>query len=653
MKSSNHLHVLLPALIIGLALIGQAACAEESLQARSRYDYYTTESAGHLLVFVPESMRTNGQTVAVFNGDTACGDPTKVDPGSMTMVELDVGALPQGETTLSCCLLRNGATVADTDVNVFKRAPKANAVKIDQLTGGLIVDGLPFIPFGFYCYSPVQPTLAEEEVVKGFNLMSPYQDNEPDTLDARRAYMDRCAALGMKVHYQLLSVAGCGGVSGVSAEDAARRRDLLKAEVKAFRDHPALLAWYISDEPSLGKVAPELLTKLRGTIKDLDPYHPVTVVYMKPEAAREYANGMDIVMTDIYPVPNRPITEVDTATELLAKEFAYEKPLWFVPQAFGGGEWWSREPTPQELRAMTYCALINGSTGMQYFIRHGLNGFPKSTTAWAECGQLALETLEVTPAILSGEPRPKVKVSAPSVRAAAWRDRGDLVLLAVNMENAPTKMSLELDGVAYRGPADVLFENRTVEVKRRLLSRRSVVVDFIDGFGTRAYRIPLEPFSQGDELLHRRNRMVNPSFEKNPTVGVPAGCYANVGAGRGATYFVDSRVALHGRHSLRINVPEKDAGCSLGFYPIGIAKDRHYLVSVWAKAAPGAEAMTFGLSLGGLAEETFQLSSDWQEFRMEGPVDKEVGRTGVTLSVQDAGTAWFDLVQVVVTRKKD
>ena len=49
-------------------------------------------------------------------------------------------------------------------------------------------------------------------MVKGFNLISPYQKILPETLSERKAYMDRCAELGMKVHYNLLSVSGGGGV---------------------------------------------------------------------------------------------------------------------------------------------------------------------------------------------------------------------------------------------------------------------------------------------------------------------------------------------------------------------------------------------------------------------------------------------------------
>lgn len=94
-----------------------------------------------------------------------------------------------------------------------------------------------------------------------------------------------------------------------------------------------------------------------------------------------------------------------------------EKAIWLVPQAFGGNEWWTREPTAAEMRGATYMGLINGSRGFQYFIRHGQNGFPKSTTAWAEAGAMALEIAELSPYVLSGEDAPEVSIADSLARS--------------------------------------------------------------------------------------------------------------------------------------------------------------------------------------------------------------------------------------------
>ncbi len=133
-------------------------------------------------------------------------------PGQLSIYEFPIDGFHEGSNELTVSYNENGKWVGSDKVIVEILAAQYNAVKIDRISGGLIVEGMPFIPFGFYNYSPVQPTLAEEEVVKGFNMMSPYQKIEGKTLKERKAYMDRCAALGMKVNYNLLSLAGGGGV---------------------------------------------------------------------------------------------------------------------------------------------------------------------------------------------------------------------------------------------------------------------------------------------------------------------------------------------------------------------------------------------------------------------------------------------------------
>jgi hypothetical protein len=296
---------------------------------------------------------------------------------------------------------------------------KPNEVKTDRLTGGLIVNKKQFFPFGFYCYSPVHKTLPEEEVVKGFNMISPYQKILPETFSDRKAYMDRCAQLGMKVHYNLLSVSGGGGVgSKIEGLTDLQKKERLLNEIRAFRDHPALLAWYVSDEPTRNRINPDSLINIYRLIKENDPWHPVSIVFMVPfMPSKQYADALDIVMADPYPIPDVPVTQVGDAAGQLSAEFAGKKPVWIVPQAFGGGEWWGREPSLQELRSMTYQSIIKGARGIQYFVRQGLNLFPKSAAAWAECGRMAIEIAELTPWLLSDEETIPVRSGSQSIIA--------------------------------------------------------------------------------------------------------------------------------------------------------------------------------------------------------------------------------------------
>ena len=125
-------------------------------------------------------------------------------------VTFPLKSIPLGNTALKIQLLSKDSA-KDTSIVVTKLAPKANEVKINQETGSLLVDGLPFFPFGFYCGTV--GNLPEQEVAGGFNLIGPYQSNMPDGLPERRAYMDRCAELGVKVQYGVNGLIG-GGHNG-------------------------------------------------------------------------------------------------------------------------------------------------------------------------------------------------------------------------------------------------------------------------------------------------------------------------------------------------------------------------------------------------------------------------------------------------------
>jgi hypothetical protein len=88
-------------------------------------------------------------------------------------------------------------------------------------------------------------------------------------------------------------------------------------------DHPALLGWYISDEPNGNDISPDQLEDIYRTVKKTDPWHPVSIVFMSPFiSSKEFINSMDIVMADPYPVPNLPVSIVGNVTGQLEDVFA-------------------------------------------------------------------------------------------------------------------------------------------------------------------------------------------------------------------------------------------------------------------------------------------------------------------------------------------
>jgi len=440
--------------------------------------FYSNETEAEVLIEPKPALTAGTLSVKLTrNGEEIAAGNFKVKP--RIYVPFAVTELPEGDSNITCEITRDGIQIAAAPVRMTRLTHKPNEVKIDYARRSLIVDGSPFFPFGFYTLFPVKDEMVHEERSHGFNVISPYQHDEYGGLWSNekaaevRKYMDHCEQVGMKVHYQII----WHGRSGLTDEDWAR----LKREIEMFRDHPALLCWYLADEPELGAHPPEVFVKLYRFVRELDPHHPITIVLAHPELAPFYANAMDIVMVDPYPVPYRPLTMVSDWVDAVQRTLDYTMPAWLVPQAFPVN---GNSPIAKQERVMTWLGLIHGATAVQYFIwapeRH-----PASHAAWDAAREMAPECTELSAALLSAEPRPRVTSSVPSVHAGAWLEAGKTTILIANTTDETQAVRLELPDLDFTGKARVMFFTKTeVDV------RRGVIEDTIEGFGTRTYVVP-------------------------------------------------------------------------------------------------------------------------------------------------------------------
>lgn len=107
----------------------------------------------------------------------------------------------------------------------------------------------------------------------------------------------------------------------------------LKSIVTSIKEHPALLAWDIKNEPDLdfdNRGEREVLSWLRHSInylKEMDPKHPITIGWSSPEKALLLENKVDIVSYHYY----RDLEDLATAHSTLTN--ATSKPV--VLQEFG------------------------------------------------------------------------------------------------------------------------------------------------------------------------------------------------------------------------------------------------------------------------------------------------------------------------------
>jgi len=627
-----------------------------------RLSFYSFERSGEFLLHVPSDLVKSSLSVTISTREKIIAS-WKGKPGrSILRIPFVNDLSPSTYKTTARISVSSGSGMtylANTDLIILSYKP--NEVKTDRLTGCTIVNKRPFVPFGFYCYSPVSSTLPEEEVVKGFNMISPYQTILPETLGERKAYMDRCAQLGMKVHYNLISLSGQGGSNSKTvALTAEEKKVRLIDEIKTFMNHPALLAWYISDEPNGFKIPPESLEEIYRIVKETDPWHPVSMVFMAPFlSSKKYANALDIVMADPYPVPNYPIGLTGDVAGQLKTEFTGKRAVWMVLQAFGGGEWWGREPTPQELRSMTWQSIIRGATGIQYFVRQGLNYFPKSVPAWNECGRMALEVAEITPWLLSDEETLQVESSSKNIIVASKLHDGQLLVMAVNKINEPSPVVIRTRGFSS-GTAKLIFENRTISVTG------GQIKDYISPYGSQVYLLDIKP-GKNETSLSPDNLLKDPGFEDISNPGVPSACYARPGGDRGATYFLDTREHHEGNHSVRLFTPGDNKGITLRLFPLQVKAGSSYAISVWAKSDPeqrisyvtnqnSSRLYTMNhnqqyieVEMGAFGKARFVPDQQWRRYMTFIAIPQDTlksFRTNLIIRMPGQGIAWIDDMKV-------
>ncbi|WP_158798346.1 carbohydrate binding domain-containing protein [Pedobacter sp. L105] len=607
----------------------------------SRYNYYLPKDEGAVIAVLPDSIQpVDCQFTLTYEGKQL--KAAFEHNSHQIKAVLNIQAMPFGTLPLTYRLLHGKQLLASGTVNLIKREYRSNATQIDLLTGGLIADGLPFLPFGFYC-GPVGD-LPEREVVHGFNMVGPYQDNLPSSYASRKKYMDRCAQLGVKVQYGVNSLVGSGhnGEKGLDKSDQEKLA-LLKQEVLAFRDHPALLSWYINDEPDGQGRPPKVLEEAYQLIHELDPYHPVSIVFMMPSKAADFRNTMDIAMTDPYPIPG-PADKIMEDLKQYNEAYRYEKSVWLVPQAFGGQEMWPREPTGQEMRLMTYMGLISGVKGIQYYVHAAGNLNPQSVSAWSACSDVAVETAQMTSFLLSGDEAPAIKTNDPKILTRTFLYKGNLLIIAVNNENKPKLFTLDVavKDSSLNHQAELWFENRTVPFEKGHIN------DIIDAYGTRVY---LVRSSITNALLPENNLTLNPSFEKIVSPGLAIGANVTVTSEQksdpGATFFTDPTQHKEGLFSLRLITPTDSGGKKIRLLPLVMSKGNSYTVSVWAKAKEQDKLPSFRLAMDAMQQDhTFPLTREWKKYTFTYRAGTSSTTSILSLELLQHGTAWFDLLEV-------
>ena len=351
-------------------------------------------------------------------------------------------ALPQGTYWLAARWLDPVGGADSLAVACEKFAPVAREVKIDLFSQSLLVNGEPFFPIGLYWLrADILAPMRRLHFNSG-DYFYRLRGEEVATL------MDEAAEAGMHILLELT--------------EYARQRpepdyQAIAAVVERYRQHPALLAWYIVDEPGETQMEPAAAKAIYELVRKRDPYHPAYLVNNKPWLYSTYAEASDILAIDVYPIPNYPISQVSDYMQRARWTSLERKPVWLVAQAFGGVEHWARSPTASELRNMIYQGLVEGAKGVLFYRYCQENErHIQPLSLWREVQLLAAELAELGPVLLQEEHSLEGQRAGGGVEVSIKEYQRDFYVFAVNVAEESRRLDLRLEGLPPIRRAEVL-----------------------------------------------------------------------------------------------------------------------------------------------------------------------------------------------------
>lgn len=368
-------------------------------------------------------------------------------------VSLPLRDLRGGDLTLEVTLTDGFGDVMGSALRTIPViAPRPNQVFIDEDLNTRVAGKL-FFPICIY-HVPAQDFARVKSL--GFNSVQAWGTN----FDDARANLDAASKAGLKVVLEGVTYAANTG--DFAAMDPT---------LDMGRDHPALLAWYITDEPS-GDERLRWCAQANEYIASRDPHHPTYLVSCSPGEFGRYVRVTDIFAVDPYPIPAAPVTMVSSWMEMAQEAARGRKPIWLIPQlhnwaAYGGHPEEGRYPTPAEERNMVYQGLVWGAKAIFYYPwEDGPTGLTHDADLRAAVQAINGELAILGPELLACQHELTARNQGEHDGLFAALYQGDTAsyVIAVSVIEGETQHSVPASGLPD-GVAEVLFEGRSVSVQ--------------------------------------------------------------------------------------------------------------------------------------------------------------------------------------------
>lgn len=202
------------------------------------------------------------------------------------------------------------------------------------------VNGRPFLPLGLYAVGVEDMPMVKK---MGFNLVHNYGFRNADMTEEKLlAYMDAAQKNGLMVYANL---------DGFTITPEKEQR--IQWLVKLLKNHPALYAWYLVDEPYIKNVKPEDLKRVYDWIKKEDPNHPVLNSNWELDTFKDCC---DLDMRQIYDgIPSKLTPDLE---KYLKGNSKIGKPWIAIINAYDSG--WGDKTIKQSLNPTSTFGKLDG-----------------------------------------------------------------------------------------------------------------------------------------------------------------------------------------------------------------------------------------------------------------------------------------------------
>lgn len=324
---------------------------------------------------------------------------------------------------------RSGQVLASSELELYRwQRPTALAEN-----GTLLVDGKPFYPVYMY-HVPIADY--SQMAAIGINAV---QGNTVRTLAQMKEQLDAAEAHNLKMLVTLY-------------KDSLVRQNLPFTEqvVSHFKDHPAVLAWYVYDEPNEHGLEFQELVEAYKLIRSIDDQHPVFIMESKSAYSAETSKVCDVLGIDVYPLPIRSIARVGERLVEARQATDEQLPVWQALQAFRlpNSKRWFYLPTITEIRNMAYQTLLNGASGIAYYSFFDPGWRLDESELWPGMQQFANEYALLRHLTLNA-----VKLDfgrSKDVQWGLWQSNEVLYAVAVHTGDEPQHWTLPLSLTDYR-----------------------------------------------------------------------------------------------------------------------------------------------------------------------------------------------------------